>query len=116
MNCFNQIIVLICIVVFDRFVHPKESLYDLSEMFANEMTKHFRFVFPRLMDRLDKILCNEGLSLDQGGFAKTPFTCFSITRDYECVPHDDPTDYGYGIIVWLYPSKYNTLSFEFIHL
>lgn len=39
----------------------------------------------------------EGLAKEDGGFAGTPFTQFSITRDYNCAPHDDPNDYGFGL-------------------
>jgi hypothetical protein len=65
------------------------------------------------MAKFDKILENEGLVRGVGCFADTPFTCFSMTRDYICGPHDDTIDYGYQIIVWLYPgitSIFNVLE------
>jgi len=57
------------------------------------------------MARFEKILSNEGLPSGEGKFANTRITCFSITKDYKCWPHDDPSDYGYGIIVWLYSNE-----------
>lgn len=55
------------------------------------------------MKRFDNNLEIEGLEGIEGRFAGTPFNCFSITRD-NCIAHDDPTDYGYGIILWLHPN------------
>ncbi|KAG0566139.1 hypothetical protein KC19_7G040900 [Ceratodon purpureus] len=85
------------------FSHLNPCLYHLPEVFVKEISDHLRNAFGPMMDRLDKILLNEGLVEDHGRFGNTPFTCFSITRNYECRPHDDPTDYGYGVLLWLFP-------------
>jgi len=82
-------------------------MYALSEVFTQKMYCCLKVAFPGLMENLEKILVTEGLSGTEGLFAGTPFTCLAITRDYLCLPHDDPTDYGYGIIVWLHPSKFS---------
>ena len=85
------------------FIHPHESLYALSEIFIQEVSKWLQISFPDVMKTLDKNLENEGLLGGEGHFGNTPFTLFSVTRDYYCSPHDDDTDYGYGFIVWFYP-------------
>lgn len=90
-------------------------MYALSELFAKEMSEHLRIAFASQMQKFDENLENEGLSGKQGRFASTPFTCFSVTRDYKCDPHDDPTDYGYGIVVWLHPGlNHQILFFEYV--
>lgn len=70
-----------------------------------KMAHYFEDSFPEVMKNFEKILTDEGLDTMDGHFGGTPFTSFAITRDYSCLPHDDPNDYGFGIIVWLYPSK-----------
>jgi len=57
------------------------------------------------MTNFKKILVNEGIHGTDGRFGGTPFTSFAITHNYNYSPHDDPMDYGFGIIVWLHPSK-----------
>lgn len=93
-----------------RFVQPYPELYALSEKFVMKMAHHFEVAFPEVMANFAKILINEGLNSTEGHFGGTPFTSFAITRDYSCQPHDDPNDYGFGIMVWLHPCK----SFQFV--
>lgn len=81
-------------------------MYALSEVFLKKMYGYLKVAFPVVMENLKNVLLTEGLDGNDGHFADTPFTCFAITRDYSCLPHDDPTDYGYGVIVWLHPSKF----------
>jgi len=101
-------------LVYGSFVHLNKSLYDLSERFAIEMTIYFQLAFLGAMARFDKIFSNEGLSSEEGKFANTLFTCFPIIQDYKYCPYDDPSDYGYGIIVWLYPSKIIFVFYSYI--
>jgi hypothetical protein len=56
------------------------------------------------MTALEKKLVNKGLPDGEEHFVGTPFTLFSVTRDYSCAPHDDDKDYEYRFIFWLYPS------------
>jgi len=65
-----------------------------------------------MMERFDKILCNEGMPFGEGRFPRTLFTHFSMTCDYRCWPHNDDTNYGYNIIVWLYLGM-TTSNFSF---
>jgi len=55
---------------------------------------------------LENILVMEGLIGTKGLFTETPFSCLAITRDYSCLPHDDPTNYGFEIIVSVHLSKF----------
>ena len=97
-------------------MHPYPELYALSEKFVKKMACYFKCAFPQVMFNFEDILANEGLSSTDGHFGGTPFSSFAITRDYSCLPHDDPKDYGFGIIVWLHPSKcYNFLHIFPIH-
>ena len=84
-------------------IHPHESLYALSEIFIQEVSKWLQISFPDVMKTFDKNFENEGLLGGDGHFVNTPFTLFSVTRDYYCCPHDDDTDYGYEFIVWFFP-------------
>ena len=95
-----------------RFVHLHSWLLALSELFVAEVTQHLRTnpAFGPTIQKLDGVLEKEGIFGGLGQFAGTPFTCFSITKDYECNPHDDPTDYGYGFILWLYPGHEHSSS------
>jgi hypothetical protein len=79
------------------------SLYSLSESFASKVGAFFEAVFPASMKSFYKNLEKEGLPKEEGCIGQTPFTCFSITRDYTYGLYDDDSDYGYGIILWLYP-------------
>lgn len=89
-----------------RFVQEHRELAHLSEVFIRRMCGYFHTIFPEAMRDFENILVNEGLHGAHGRFGGTPFTAFAITKDYNCLPHNDPNDYGYGIIVWLHPSKF----------
>ena len=43
------------------FIHPHESLYVLSEIFIQEVSKWLQISFPNVMKTLDKNFENEGL-------------------------------------------------------
>jgi hypothetical protein len=81
------------------------TLYSLFESFASRVGVFFEAAFLASMKSFYKNLENEGLPKEEGCIRRTPFTCFSITRDYTCGPHDDDSDYGYGIILWLCPDR-----------
>ena len=85
------------------FIHPHESLYDLLEIFIQEVSKWLQILFPDVMKTLDKNFENEGLLGGDGHFGNTHFILFSVTRDYYCCPHNDDTDYGYEFIIWFFP-------------
>ena len=79
------------------------SLYVLSKIFIQEVSKWLQISFLDVMKTLDKNFENEGLLGGDGHFSNTHFILFSVTRDYYYCPHDGDTDYGYGFIVWLFP-------------
>ena len=81
------------------FIHSHESLYALSEIFIQEVSKWLQISFPDVMKTLDKNFENEGLLEGDCPSKSSTFTLFSVTRDYYCCPHDDDTDYGYEFIV-----------------
>jgi hypothetical protein len=85
--------------------HIDMTLYSLFESFASRVGVFFEAAFLASMKSFYKNLENEGLPKEEGCIRRTPFTCFSITRDYTCGPHDDDSDYGYGIILWLCPDR-----------
>ena len=85
------------------FIHLHKSLYVLLEIFIYEVSKWLQISFPDVIKTLDKNFENEGLLGGDGHFGNTPFTLFSVTRDYYCCPHNDDIDYGYGFIVWFFP-------------
>ena len=96
-------------------LHPE--MYALSNTFLKKMNCYFQIAFPEVMTHLEEVLINEGFNSVDGYFGSTPFTSFSLTRDYSCLPHDDSTDYGFGIIVWLHSSKFyfvNVIEVYFI--
>ena len=92
---------LMCI----RFAHTNNSVYAVAEEFIKDVASDLRIAYPEEMENFEKILIDEGLDGEEGRYGGTPFSCFSITRDYNCYPHDDNKDYGFGIIIWLYPRK-----------
>lgn len=80
------------------FVHKDGGLYALVEEFANEVCHYLKVSFMKAMIVLEKNLVNESFLDGEGCFTSTPFTLFSITRDYFCTHHNDDNDYGYGFI------------------
>lgn len=104
-DLFHIKILFITLMFWCRFQHPDRSLLALSELFISEITSHINAIFGGVLKKFDKNLEVEGLKAGEATFGETPFSCFSITRDFSCFPHDDPTDYGFGFIVWLYPGK-----------
>lgn len=106
-----------CIVVFEvsflnvfccflfRFKHENKSLYAKSERFVGDITHFLSDAFPLQMAQLWKNLTTEGLPKVEGVFAQTPFTGVAITKDYNCAPHLDSSDYGFSFVLWLHSGR-----------
>jgi hypothetical protein len=52
---------------------------------------------------LSNNLVREGLKGEEARFGGTPFSLFSVTKDYYANPHIDDKDYGFGFVIWLLP-------------
>jgi hypothetical protein len=62
-----------------RFTHKEGSLYVLSKIFVEKVSKWFQISFPNALRTLDKNLLNEGLLGGERQFGGIHFTLFSIT-------------------------------------
>ena len=54
-----------------------------------------------MFKQLEQIKEAEGCDGGDACIGASPFTCFTVTRDYNCKPHIDKDDYDIGFIIWI---------------
>ena len=59
-----------------------------------------------IFQHLQNVVQNEGFHNGEVVVERSPFTSFSITRDYNCRPHLDQDDYDLRFIIWLQEGIY----------
>lgn len=84
-----------------RYKHRKKDCYKVSEELATFISKRLKCIFPTVFEQLEKIKEGEGFVSSEASIGFSPFTSFSITRDYNCKPHIDKDDYDLGFIIWI---------------
>ena len=87
--------------MFFRYKYKVQNCYKVSEEFASFLSERLRGVFPTVFEQLEKIKEVEGCDGSEACIEMSPFTCFSVTRDYNCKPHLDKDHYGVGFIIWI---------------
>ena len=87
--------------MFFRYKHKVQDCYKVSEEFASFLSERLKGVFPTVFEQLERI--KEAESCDGGDacIGASPFTCFTVTRDYNYKPHVDKDDYDIGFIIWI---------------
>ena len=83
------------------YVHPRQECYNLSEDFARYVCGILKRSYGKLFQHLESIPTAEGFLADDARIGGGPFSSLCTSRDFNCRPHKDEDDYGYGFIFWL---------------